>query len=80
MPTSTLTSKGQVTVPKQVRERLGLRPGDRVNFAIEEGGEVRLRVDRVDVASLRGLLRRPGRRPVSLERMHDAIRRGAAGS
>ena len=41
MQTSTLTSKGQVTIPAEVRKRLGLHPGDRVGFIID-GGEVRL--------------------------------------
>lgn len=35
-----LTSKGQVTIPKQVREALGLKPGDGVEFAVSAGGEV----------------------------------------
>lgn len=37
-----VTSKGQVTIPKEIRERLGLLPGTEVEF-IEEGGEVRVR-------------------------------------
>ncbi len=41
MRTSTLTSKGQVTIPAEVRKRLGLHPGDRVGFVVD-GGEVRL--------------------------------------
>jgi AbrB family looped-hinge helix DNA binding protein len=41
MQTSTLTSKGQVTIPAEVRRRLGLQPGDHVGFILE-GGEVRL--------------------------------------
>jgi antitoxin PrlF len=41
MRTSTLTSKGQVTIPAEVRKRLGLHPGDHVGFVVE-GGEVRL--------------------------------------
>jgi AbrB family looped-hinge helix DNA binding protein len=80
MPTSTLTSKGQITLPKRVRERLGLQPGDRVDFEIEDSGDVRLRAGGIDVHSLRGALRRPGRKPVSLDRMRKAIQRGAAGS
>ncbi len=39
----TVTSKGQVTIPKPVRERLGIRPGSAVAFEMTEGGEVVLR-------------------------------------
>lgn len=78
MPTATVTSKGQVTIPRKVREALRLRPGDRVDFVLGEEGGVRLRAGEVDVSELRGLLRRPRRRPVSLEEMEAAItRRGA---
>ena len=41
MQTSTLTTKGQVTIPVELRKRLGLHPGDQVGFVVEDG-EVRL--------------------------------------
>lgn len=78
MPTATLTSKGQVTLPVKVREALRIRPGDRIDFVVDEKGDVRLRAGDVDVSELRGLLRRPGRKPVTLEAMERAIARGAA--
>jgi len=37
MRTSTLTAKGQVTIPVELRKRLGLRPGDQVGFVVEDG-------------------------------------------
>lgn len=40
---TTLTVKGQVTVPKQVRDAMDLRPGSRVEFAVNAAGEVVLR-------------------------------------
>jgi AbrB family looped-hinge helix DNA binding protein len=40
MSTSTLTSKGQTTIPKDVRKRLNLHPGDRLEFVIDEDGRV----------------------------------------
>ncbi|MEA3276847.1 MAG: AbrB/MazE/SpoVT family DNA-binding domain-containing protein [Pseudomonadota bacterium] len=51
MQTSTLTSKGQVTIPAEVRRRLGLHPGDHVGFIVEED-EVRLvrRESRIEAA------------------------------
>jgi antitoxin PrlF len=78
MPTATVTSKGQVTLPQKVREALRIRPGDRIDFVFGEDGEVRLRAGEVDVSELRGLLRRLGRQPVTLEAMEQAIARGAA--
>ena len=77
MPTATVTSKGQVTLPQKVREALRIRPGDRIDFVLGEGSEVRLRAGDVDVSELRGLLRRPGRKPVTLEAKEQAIARGA---
>ena len=41
---STITSKGQVTIPKEVREHLGLKQGDRIFFVIERSGEVKIKV------------------------------------
>jgi len=43
MPTATLTSRGQLTLPKEVREALRLKPGDQVDFIVGDEGEVRLR-------------------------------------
>jgi antitoxin PrlF len=40
MPTSRLSSKGQITLPLEVRHRLGLKQGDRVEFVFEEGRTV----------------------------------------
>jgi antitoxin PrlF len=64
-----------VTLPRRIREALRVRPGDRIDFVLGENGEVRVRAGEVDVSELRGLLRRAGRRPVSLEAMSEAIAR-----
>ena len=60
MPTSTLTSKGQITLPKAVREHLRVGTGDRIDFLIGENGRVELRSLGRPVADLRGMLRREG--------------------
>jgi antitoxin PrlF len=75
MPTATVTSKGQITLPRKVREALRIRPGDRIDFVVGEDGNVRLRAGEVAVSELRGLLRQPGRRPVTIEAMEAAISR-----
>lgn len=72
---STVTSKGQVTIPAALRKRLGLKEGDRVEF-VEEGG--RVTVQRVDnnVESAFGLVK--AQKTVTLEEMEATIRaRGA---
>lgn len=78
MQESTVTSKGQTTLPKDVRVALHLAPGDRVRYMILDGGEVRLVRSR-PVAELQGLLRDKVARTVSLEEMDEAIVRGAIG-
>lgn len=77
MPTATLTTKGQTTIPKEVREHLGLRPGDRMRFSIDPDGRVVLEAATLSVRDLRGILPRP-KRPVSLDEMEQAVRRRAA--
>lgn len=73
MPGATLTSKGQVTIPKAVRDLLGLEAGDQLDFVVEGGARVVLRPGNRDAAALKGLLHRPRRRPVTLRRMEAAI-------
>lgn len=76
MQESTVTTKGQTTLPKAVRSVLGIAPGDRVRYVILDG-EVRLMKAR-PVAGLAGILARPGQKPVSLEDMDAAIAEAAA--
>lgn len=75
MPTATLTSKGQLTLPRKVREHLRVQTGDAVDFIIDTDGEVRVRAGEIDAVDLKGLLRQPGRRPVTIDQMEAAIRR-----
>jgi AbrB family looped-hinge helix DNA binding protein len=75
MPTATLTSKGQLTLPKKVRDALGLKPGDQVDFVLDAEGQVRVCPGTRDVSELRGFLHRAGRPAVSVERMEEAIAR-----
>lgn len=76
MTGSKITSKGQITVPKVVRETLALLPGDRLSFVIHDDGTVTVEAETVDLTSLRGVLTAGGRH-VSIEEMGDAIRKGA---
>jgi AbrB family looped-hinge helix DNA binding protein len=78
MSSTTVTSKGQVTIPKAVRDELGLRAGDRIAFRILDDGTVVVEPETVDLLSLQGILK-PERRGVSIDDMSEAIRQGAAG-
>ncbi len=78
MPTATVTSKGQITLPKQVRERLGVKPGDRVTFRERPDGSVVVEAETIDLLDLFGMLK-PRKRGVTLDAMEEAIRRGASG-
>jgi antitoxin PrlF len=71
MTAATLTSKGQITLPKAVRQRLGVGAGDRVEFIEADGGFLVVPAMR-DIRSLKGMVPRP-RRAVSIERMNETI-------
>jgi antitoxin PrlF len=75
MPTATLTSKGQTVIPKAIRDHLKLQPGDSLDFVVQDSGEVLIRPATEDIRRLKGLLHRPGRLPVSVEEMNQAIRK-----
>ena len=75
MPRATITSKGQMTIPKAVREALKLRPGDQVELIIQEDGGVIMRPANLELEDLEGFLYRPGQRTVSVEEMNEAIRK-----
>ena len=66
---STLTSKGQTTVPKAIRESLHLKPGDRIAFTPMPDGTVLMRVKNKSVMSLAGSLRRRGRKALPVEEL-----------
>jgi len=76
MATATMTSKGQITVPKEVRDALGVRPGDRLAFRARDDGSFVVEAETVDLMTLRGALK-PKRRGVTVEAMNEAIRRTA---
>jgi AbrB family looped-hinge helix DNA binding protein len=79
MPRSTLTSKGQITIPKEVRDQMGLKPGDRIDFVKGRTGGFSIRPINTDFRSLRGIIKSPLGRPITIEEMDEAIARGALG-
>jgi antitoxin PrlF len=78
MTTAKITSKGQITIPIEVRQRLGIDAGDRIEFVELAGGEFAIKPAVEDVRSLKGMLKKPAQ-PVSTERMREAIRRRGSG-
>lgn len=72
MHASTLTTKGQVTIPKRVREILKLDTGDRVEFIMNDDGTVIIEPIKNDVLRLKGMIAEP-KKSVSLEDMKKAI-------
>lgn len=74
---ATITSKGQVTVPKAIRDRLHLSPGDRIEFLVDEDGAVRVIPVTATLRQLKGMVQKP-ERAVSLSEMEEAISQGPA--
>lgn len=70
-PLATVSSKGQIVIPADIRARLGLRQGSIVRFVMTEDG-VRLVAFDGDIRRLKGSLQRPGK-PVSVQAMNAAI-------
>jgi antitoxin PrlF len=71
-----VTVQGQVTVPREIRERLKLRPGGKVEFTIEKNGRVVVGAKQSSILDLVGILPKP-KRTVTLDEMDEAIRQGA---
>jgi AbrB family looped-hinge helix DNA binding protein len=73
---SAITVKGQATIPKAIREHLGLKPGDRVKFFVHPDGSVVL-LPKLPASALRGMLK-PKRRGVTIDDMTEAAAAGAS--
>lgn len=75
--TSTITSKGQITIPKPVRQALGVDSGDRVEFVEIEKGQFAIVPANRSVHELNGLFRAKRSKPVSIEEMNSVIAKRA---
>jgi antitoxin PrlF len=81
MSTATLTSKGQITIPVQVRTSLGLDAGDRIEFVELQKGQFAIIPATRSLRELKGLFRhRRKKRAVTIEEMNASIARGASKS
>ena len=70
---ATLTSKGQITLPKEIRERLGLDAGSMLDFQILADNTITARQVLPDARRIRGLLKSPHARPLTVEQMDEAV-------
>lgn len=70
-----ITSKGQMTLPKEAREHLKVRTGDRVKLFIDPAGHVVI-LPILPVTALKGILKSRRRRPPTIEEMDEAVRFG----
>jgi antitoxin PrlF len=77
MASATLTSKWQMVIPKQVREHLGVQPGDQLDFLIQDDGQVIVRPAVVHIKELKGILSRTGAKAVTTEHMNRVVHRRA---
>jgi antitoxin PrlF len=75
MPSSTLTSKGQTTIPKEIRDHLRLQSGDQIDFFIQGDGTVIVRPATLHVSELKGILHRKNMKAVSVHAMNEAVRK-----
>jgi AbrB family looped-hinge helix DNA binding protein len=66
---ATLTSKGQTTIPKEIRDSLSMKAGDRMTFTLMPDATVVMRVKSKRVTDLAGMLHKKGRKPLSVERL-----------
>lgn len=73
MATATLTSKGQITMPQEVRQTLGLRTGDKVDFVPDDAGGCKVVALRKDVTALRGRFAGRAQQTVSIDDMAAAV-------
>ena len=70
MPTdATLTSKGQTTIPKEIRDSLGMKSGDRMTFTLMPDATVVMRLKNKNITELAGMLHKKGRKPVPIEQL-----------
>jgi antitoxin PrlF len=80
LASATVTSKGQITIPVQVRTALGVDAGDRIEFVEVEKGQFAIIPATRSVRELKGLFQDKRRKPVSIEEMNAAIARRASRS
>ncbi|MDZ7760651.1 MAG: AbrB/MazE/SpoVT family DNA-binding domain-containing protein [Desulfovermiculus sp.] len=75
MPAATVTSKGQITIPKSIRDDMKIQEGDKLDFSLNEEGDIIISLVKKKVDDVFGLLYRPEQTPITMEEMDEAIAR-----
>lgn len=78
MTSATITSKGQITIPKEIRDYLKINAGSKIDFVIDADGQVKLLPLNIPAKNLSGILCRPGMRAATIEEMEQATVEGAS--
>lgn len=73
MPSAIITSKGQVTIPKSIRDKLDLQKGDVLSFDIEPEGKITIKPEKESPDTAYGILYREGREALSIEEMESGV-------
>jgi AbrB family looped-hinge helix DNA binding protein len=73
MAIATISEDGKVEIPETLREQLGIDAGDKVDLSLNEKGELVVRKAKKTWLDFRGIFKRPGQRPVTIEEMNEAI-------
>lgn len=76
MTSATVTSEGQVTIPKEIRDHLKLEAGSKVDFVIDLDGQVKVIPLNIPAEALSGMLHRPGIKAATIEEMEEEIAKG----
>ena len=78
MSFATVSSKGRVTLPKALRDALGIKPGSKVGFRVLSESRAELQVVDAHLLAIAGILQRPGQRSLTAEDMDAGIARAVA--
>ena len=78
MTSATITTKGQITIPKEIRDYLKIDAGSKVDFVIDADGHVKLLPLNIPVKTLSGILHCPGMRAATIKEMAQATAEGAS--
>jgi AbrB family looped-hinge helix DNA binding protein len=75
---STVSEKGQLVIPREIRKALDVQRGDKLAWIVEDDGTIRVSVAKGDLMALKGRIKSGGR-SVTVEEMDEAIKAGASG-